>query len=325
MADLPQTILIAVAIGSLYALIALGYTMVYGILKLINFAHGDVVVLGAWFSYTLAVWLLNVTGLSVATPPWWIGPIILVGSMLICGGVGFLIERFAYRPLRGAPRLNVLITAIGVSLLLQNVGQLQFHLPGGVKLPFGAQPAGMPAVVPDVALFSNVKLWAGAEPLSLRSTDAAIIVIAGVLLVGLELLIYRTKFGLAMRAVSYNTTNAGLMGIPVNRVISLTFVLGSCLAAAAGFLFAVKYQQIQQPAHSTWVLLGLKAFVAAVVGGIGNVRGAVIGGFLIAFIELLGARYISSSMADVYVFAILILVLLFKPSGLFGSTAREKV
>jgi branched-chain amino acid transport system permease protein len=130
---------------------------------------------------------------------------------------------------------------------------------------------------------------------------------------------------MAMRAVSFNTTAASLMGIPVNRIISFTFVLGSSLAAAAGFLFAVKYQQIQQPAHSTWVLLGLKAFVAAVVGGIGNIRGAVLGGFLIAFIEQFGARYVSSTMTDVYVFALLILVLLVKPSGLLGSPVREKV
>ncbi len=323
-ADLPQTILIAIAIGSLYALIALGYTMVYGILKLINFAHGDVVVLGAWFSYTIAVWIFGATGISATAPPWWLGIVVLFGAMALAGGVGFLIERFAYRPLRSAPRLNVLITAIGVSLLLQNLGQLQFNLPGGIKLPFGAQPQGMPALLPDVELLS-IRLWSTANPMVLRSTDAAIMITAGLLLIGLELLIYRTKLGLAMRAVSYNTVNAGLMGIPVDRVISFTFVLGSCLAAAAGFLFAVKYQQIQQPAHATWVLLGLKAFVAAVVGGIGNVRGAVLGGFLIAFMEQLGARYVSSAMTDVYVFALLILVLLVRPSGLLGSTAREKV
>lgn len=325
MNDLPQTILIAVAIGALYALIALGYTMVYGILKLINFAHGDVVVLGAWFSYLLSSLLLRAMGIdATAVPPWWVGPIVLVGAMTLSGIVGYLIERLAYRPLRSAPRLNVLITAIGVSLLLQNVGQLQFRLPGGIKFPFGAQPEAMPALVGDGALFSFTP-WTGANPVTLPYTDAVIIATAGLLLVGLEILIYRTKFGLAMRAVSFNTVNAGLMGIPVDRVISFTFVLGSCLAAAAGFLYGVKYHQIQQPAHTTWVLLGLKAFVAAVVGGIGNVRGAVIGGFLIAFMEQLGARYVSSAMTDVYVFALLILVLLIRPSGLLGSTAREKV
>jgi branched-chain amino acid transport system permease protein len=322
--DLPQTILIALAIGALYALIALGYTMVYGILKLINFAHGDVVVLGAWFSFMIAGLLLRATGGAAVNPPWWMGPIVLVGAMALAGVVGFLIERLAYRPLRGAPRLNVLITAIGVSLLLQNAGQLQFNLPGGIRFPFGAQPEGMPQLVHDTTIFS-VRLWPSANPMTLGSTDAAIMVTAGLLLVGLELLIYRTKLGLAMRAVSFNPTNAGLMGIPVDRVISFTFVLGSCLAAAAGFLFAVKYHQIQQPAHQTWVLLGLKAFVAAVVGGIGNVRGAVLGGFLIALMEQLGARYVSSAMTDVYVFVLLILVLLARPSGLLGSTAREKV
>jgi branched-chain amino acid transport system permease protein len=327
--DLPQTILIALTLGSLYALIALGYTMVYGILKLINFAHGDIVVLGAWFSHMLAVTFLRSQGWNGEPPapasPWWLGPVVLVGAMALAGAVGLLVERLAYRPLRSAPRLNVLITAIGVSLLLQNVGQLQFNFFGGAfRFPFGTQPEPMPALASHATIFS-FRPWTSAQPVVLDSTDAIIILTAGLLLVALEILIYRTKIGLAMRAVSHNVQTAGLMGIPVDRVITFTFVLGSCLAAAAGLLLGLKYHTIQQPAHFTWVLLGMKAFVAAVVGGIGNVRGAVVGGFLIAFIEMLGARYVSSSMNDVYVFAVLILVLLARPSGLFGSATREKV
>ena len=325
MQDLLQITLFAVTIGSLYALIALGYTMVYGILKLINFAHGDVVVLGAWSSYTLATQVLPKLGINPSAGHWWTAGIVLAGAMLFCGTTGFLIERLAYRPLRGAPRLNVLITAIGVSLLLQNVGQLHpFHLPGGIRLPFGSKPEGMPALIPNVILFAW-RLSPTGQPVTLSLGDGLIIATAALLLVGIELLVHHTRIGLAMRAVSYNTSTAGLMGINVNAVISFTFVLGSCLAAAAGFLFAVKYTQIQQPAHFTWVLLGLKAFVAAVVGGIGNIRGAVLGGFLIAFLEQFGARYGSAAMTDVYVFSLLIAVLLIKPTGLLGSTAREKV
>jgi branched-chain amino acid transport system permease protein len=155
--------------------------------------------------------------------------------------------------------------------------------------------------------------------------DVTIVATAAVLMIALQILVYRTKLGMAMRAVSFNTETAALMGVSVDRVISFTFVTGAMLAAAAGFLYAMKYTTLQQPAHAGWVLLGLKAFVAAVVGGIGNIRGAVLGGFLIAFIEQFGARYISSDMRDVYVFAVLILVLLVRPQGILGSPVREKV
>lgn len=399
MADLLQTLITAVSIGSLYALIALGYTMVYGILKFINFAHSDVVVLGGWISYTLAIWMLPLLGVDVTWAPFWAGGLVLLLTMAICGGIGFLIERLAYKPLRRAPRLNVLITAIGVSLFLQNAGQLQWNLGGNLKLPFGTQPQGMPRLLPDRALND----WAVQQgvvgdrvqsatltldstiPISLKPeeryrieiespkgpprvlsvtgwksegertiidflpaldlpptptdrfvlrqvakipitlVDVTIVVTAAILMVALQILVYRTKLGVAMRAVSFNPETAAIMGVPVNRVISFTFVTGAMLAAAAGFLYAVKYTTLQQPAHAGWVLLGLKAFVAAVVGGIGNIRGAVLGGFLIAFIEQFGARYISSEMRDVYVFAVLILVLLLRPQGILGSPMREKV
>jgi branched-chain amino acid transport system permease protein len=322
MADFVQTLITTLEVGSLYALIALGYTMVYGILKFINFAHSDVVVLGAWISFTLASWILPAIGLDphnpATPPPFWVGGVILVGSMVACGVVGYFIERLAYRPLRNAPRLNVLITAIGVSLLLQNIGQLDFV--------FGPSPQKMPALLPkwDVISFS-LSGHGGVHAISIGVVDVILFMTSAVLMIGLEYLVFRTKLGTAMRAVSFSPTTAALMGIPVDRVVSFTFVLGSALAAAAGFLYAMKYPGLNQPAHTIWVLLGLKAFVAAVIGGIGNVRGAVVGGFVIAFVEQFGAFYVSSNYRDVYVFALLILILLVLPNGLLGSPVRDKV
>ena len=303
-----QTAMDGVAVGSLYALIALGYTMVYGILRFINFAHSDVFMLGAWGSWAVAA------GFGWTAPdavvPVWAAPVVIAIVMVGCGLLGFTIERVAYKPLRAAPRINVLIAAIGVSLLLENLGQL--------PLFFGTQPQRMPSLVPDLELAS----FAG---VSLRLVDVLVIGVAVLLMLALEYVVYGTKLGLAMRAVSYDTRVAALMGIPVDRVISLTFVIGSALAAAAGFLAAMKYPGLNQPAHATWVLLGLKAFVAAVIGGIGNLRGAMMGGLLIGMVELFGAAYLSPHLRDVYVFTLLILVLLFKPSGLLGKAVVEKV
>jgi branched-chain amino acid transport system permease protein len=303
-----QTLMDGVAVGSLYALIALGYTMVYGTLQFINFAHSDVFVLGAWFSYTLAVALGYAA--AGAHPPLLGGLLILVAAMAACGAVGFTIERLAYRPLRGAPRLNVLITAIGVSLLLQNVGQLRWL--------FGTQPQRMPSLIDDRTLATIAGVNVHAVDVIGAGTAIALMLV-------LEWLIFRTRLGRAMRAVSHDTAVASLMGINVDAVISFTFVLGSSLAAAAGFLYAMKYPGLNQPAHATWVLLGLKAFVAAVIGGIGNVRGAMLGGFLIALIELFGAAYLSPHLRDIYVFSILIVVLLVRPSGILGTAVAEKV
>jgi branched-chain amino acid transport system permease protein len=303
-----QTSMDGVAVGSLYALIALGYTMVYGILRFINFAHSDIFMLGAWFSFLIAK-LLGFTTPGAAHPIW-AAPVAMVGSMLACGLLGYVIERRAYRPLRDAPRINVLITAIGVSLLIENAGQLPMLL--------GTQPQRMPTLLPEAALFSV----AGVE---VHLVDVLVIAVAFALMAGLEWLVYRTKLGLAMRAVSFDIRTAALMGVNVDRVISTTFVIGSMLAAAAGFLFATKYPGLNQPAHSTWVLLGLKAFVAAVIGGVGNLRGAMAGGLLIGLVELFGAAYLSPHLRDVYVFTLLILVLLFKPAGILGKAVTEKV
>ncbi len=270
----------------------------------------------------MAQHLLPAVGLDphnpAVAPPLWIGILILTAAMISCGAIGFTIERLAYRPLRKAPRLNVLITAIGVSLLLQNVGQLNFV--------FGPSPQKMPALFPNWELLRlSLPSAHGSRDVVVSVLDAIIIGMSAVLMMVLEYLVFRTKVGTAMRAVSFDIDAAALMGVPVDRVISFTFVLGSVLAAAAGFLYALKYPGLNQPAHSTWVLLGLKAFVAAVIGGIGNVRGAVLGGFIIAFVEQFGAFYLSSSYRDVYVFALLIAILLVRPSGLLGSTVQEKV
>jgi branched-chain amino acid transport system permease protein len=322
MADFVQTLITTIEVGSLYALIALGYTMVYGILQFINFAHSDIVVLGVWMSFTVASRILPRLGLDPhnpeVAPPFWVGAVVLLAAMATCALVGFLIERLAYKPLRRAPRLNVLITAIGVSLLLQNAGQL--------NQVFGASPEKMPPLLPDWVLarwtFAN---GGNTQDVVIRLIDVVLMVTAGGLMLALEYLVYRTKLGTAMRAVSFNTDTASLMGIPVDRIVSFTFVLGSMLAAAAGFLYAMKYPGLNQPAHYTWVLVGLKAFVAAVIGGIGNIRGALVGGFIIAFVEQFGSYYISTSYRDLYVFALLILILLVLPTGILGSAAREKV
>jgi branched-chain amino acid transport system permease protein len=306
-----QTLVDAISVGSLYALTALGYTLVYGVLRFINFAHSDVFTVGAWASFTLAAAFGWTTTDPDFAMPVFAMPVILVLAMVICATLGVAIESLAYRPLRRAPRLNVLITAIGVSLFLQNVGQLQWV--------FGPSNQGMPPLIDSKDSLFEV---AGVQ---IRLVDAAIVAFAAVLMLALEWLVYRSKVGRAMRAVSFDERVAALMGIDVNRIVTLTFAIGSALAAAGGLLFALKYVNIQQTAHQTWVLLGLKAFVAAVVGGIGNVRGAVAGAMLIGFIELFGAAYLSPHLRDLYVFVILIAVLLFKPSGLFGKAVVEKV
>lgn len=338
-----------VAVGSLYALIALGYTMVYGILKFINFAHSDVFVLGAWVSLVLSVMIISALKLAPgSSPPLWISPLVLIAAMVFCGLVGFAIERLAYKPLRKAPRLNVLITAIGVSLLLQNVGQLTGFAAAKdedgktiATVPFGPSPKRMPSLLPETPVVTfNFPSGVPDQPpatVGISLVDVSIFVLAISLMLGLQYLVFKTKFGAAMRAVSFNTETAALMGIRVDRVISVTFVTGAMLAAAAGFMYALKYPGLNQTAHETWVLLGLKAFVAAVVGGIGNVRGAVLGGFLIAFIEFMGmycfSKYLDpllgtnmgTNLRDVYVFAMLIFVLLVRPAGILGSQLKEKV
>lgn len=312
--DLLQTTINFLAVGGLYALIALGYTLVYGILLFINFAHSDIVSWGAWIAFTVA----SAAGWLTSGSPAFAMPVVLLVTMAVCSLMGVTVERLAYRPLRKAPRLNVLITAIGVSLFLQNVGLLD-------KV-FGNRPATISGLMDN-------KVLATVGDVQLRLFDMLTIALTAVLVVALERFIYRTKMGRAMRAVSFNERVASLMGINSNKVISVTFAIGSALAAAGGILFALR-NDLRMTADASWILLGLKAFVAAVVGGIGNVRGAAAGAMLIAFVEVFVHRYVIAlspgtpwigQLQDIYVFGILILVLLFKPSGLLGTATVEKV
>jgi branched-chain amino acid transport system permease protein len=300
-----QQLINGLSYGAIIALIAVGYTMVYGVLRLINFAHGDVYMLGAMFAFYAATqWL----GLA-AEPSWFNFVVILFVAMTLCGVVGFLIERLAYRPLRDAPRINSLITAIGVSLFIQYGGQKAF----------GPNPRSFPQIIPhiDGELFNLFGV-------TVSKVDGLILIVTLVLMGALTYLVMFTRTGLALRAVSFRFDTAALMGIPINRIISFTFVLGSVLAAAAGVLVAIKYPKVDP---LMGLMPGVKAFVAAVLGGIGNIPGAVCGGLLLGLTEVLVAGYLpkGSQYKDGVAFVILIAVLLVKPSGLLGKNTVEKV
>lgn len=300
MIEFLQHIINGLGLGAIYALIALGYTMVFGILQLINFAHSDVYMIGAFIGYYASrqLGLSQHPGVfSLATA--------LALAMAGCAAMGYVIERFAYRPLRKAPRINVLITAIGVSLLLEFGGQLLF----------GADPKFFPTLYSTGAA---IQLGG----LNINRIQLLVFCISLVLMLGLRFVIFRTKTGRAMRAVSYSHTNAALMGIPVDRTISMTFMLGSALAGAAGILVGLTYPKIEP---LMGVMFGLKAFVAAVVGGIGNVMGAVVGALIMGVAESMVIAYWASTYRDALAFGILILILLFKPAGLFGKNSTEKV
>lgn len=291
------------ALGSVYALVALGYTMIYGVLGLINFAHADVLMVGAYVGIFVAAWagsgVVHAGSLSVALA-------CLLGAMAACAALGVLIERLAYRPIRGAPRLTPLVTAIGVSMLLENVCAVAF---GSTPRAFPELMARTPVRVAGVAATNTVKLV---------ELGAAVALMAA-----LEYLVARTRFGRAMRAVATNPEAARLMGVPVDRVIAATFALGSALAGAGGVLVALDQPRVDP---MMGVAPGLKAFVAAVLGGIGSVPGAMLGGVLIGLTEQFATAYVSSSFAPALVFAILVGVLLVRPQGLLGGRgAREKV
>jgi branched-chain amino acid transport system permease protein len=317
-----QQLINGVSLGAIYSLIALGYTMVYGVLKLINFAHGDVYMVGAFMGFYLANGIgargAQMVGMSpdgfvargllgggTMEPSLITALVVMLLAMAICAALGVIIERFAYRPVRKYSRLTALITAIGVSLLLENGGQVLF----------GAEPK----FFPELFTKQNVNLVGGA---SVNTADIIVLVIALALMVALQLIVYRTKTGRAMRAVSFNLQSAKLMGINTDRIIAFTFALGSALAAAAGVLVAIRIPRIDP---LMGILVGLKAFVAAVLGGIGNIPGAMLGGLLIGITETMVVGYLSPTYKDAVAFAILILILLFRPSGLLGTVAQEKV
>lgn len=287
-----QQIINGVSLGSIYALIALGYTMVYGIIKLINFAHGDIYMVGAYVSF-FAVTMANMS----------IVPALLI-SMVVTALLGMLVERLAYAPLRHAPRISVLITAIGMSFLLE-YGSMYFVSP---------TPRTFPEVMGNLAY--NIGGFV------INGQQLLIFAITTILMIVLTYVVQKTKVGQAMRAVSFDTETAQLMGINANRIISFTFGIGSALAAAGGVLVGVYYNSIDP---LMGIMPGLKAFVAAVFGGIGSIPGAMAGGIMLGVIEALVSGFISSTFRDAAAFAILILVLLFRPSGIFGKAVREKV
>ena len=301
-----QQVLNGLVLGSLYALVALGYTMVYGILELINFAHGEVVMLGAMVALAVLSALAG-SGLPGSAQV----VLALLVAVPICMAVGFAIERVAYRPLRGAPRLAPLITAIGVSIVLQNVAMIIW----------GRQYVPFPPVI-DVQVYE----WGG---VTVTDLQLLILVLAVLMMVALLLLVSRTRLGRAMRATAQHPEVAALMGVDVNRIISVTFVIGSALGAIAGILVSAYYGLGH---YAMGFVLGLKAFTAAVLGGIGNIPGAVLGGLALGVIESLGAGYIGdltggvlgSHYQDVFAFFVLILVLVFRPSGLLGERVADR-
>ncbi|HET8734429.1 MAG TPA: branched-chain amino acid ABC transporter permease [Anaeromyxobacteraceae bacterium] len=299
------------SVGTIYALIALGYTMVYGVLKLINFAHGDVYMVGAFAGYYLGS--LGGGG----QPSFFRAVYVTLGAMIFCAALGYVIERFAYRPLRNQARLTALITAIGVSFLLEYGFQLSPIVHTPVQFPPGPSPRFFPTLI-DFGDVRSVDVLGATMP----KIDLLGLGVALGLMIVLQLIVYRTKFGTAMRAVSFDPQVAGLMGIPVNRIISWTFMLGSALAAAAGIINASSRPKIE-PLFG--LISGLKAFVAAVLGGIGSVPGAMAGGLLLGLTEEFVAGYTDSSYRDAIAFTVLILVLLLRPAGLFGRVTAEKV
>ena len=290
--DFLTTLISGLSLGSIYALIALGYTMVYGIAKMLNFAHGDVIMVGA-FTVIVSVMMLGF--------PIWAG---LLLSVVICTVLGMTIERVAYKPLRKAEPLTVLITAIGVSYLLQNVALLIF---GSTQKSF-----------PKVFHVSSVHFG----DVSMSGESVVTLAVTIVIMICLSLFINKTRAGKAMRAVSQDKEAAELMGISVNRTISLTFAIGSALAAVAGIFYGATYGFI---GPFTGSMPGIKAFVAAVFGGIGSIPGAMVGGILLGVLESMSKAYISTELSDAIVFASLIVVLLVRPTGLFGKVIKEKV
>ncbi len=323
-----QELVVGLTTGAIYALIALGYTMVYGIIELINFAHGDVFMIGTFICISI-FGLFGITNSSVApTGVGLVGVLVvtLLGAMLLCAVLGIVIERFAYRPLRNAPRLAPLISAIGVSLILEDVGKLWKGI----------------TIVPFPQIFPQNTYYIG--PVSFSSVDILVIIVAAVMMVALQWLVTRTRIGRAMRAVAQDREAAALMGVNVNRIIAVTFFIGAALAGAAALIWGLKYGNTNFTLGFTlglfaFITLGLFAFTAAVLGGIGNLVGAMLGGILIGVVEALASLICDSTQSgcpiglphggaawhEAVIFVILILILVFRPSGLLGQQTPEKV
>ncbi len=298
MTEFLQQLINGLAWGSIYALLALGYTMVYGVLRLINFAHGDVYMIGAMMGYYVAKFVTHSSSALGFTS-------VLIVSMLICGLLGFIIEKLAYKPLRNAPKLSALITAIGVSLFLEYGGQLLF----------GADPKFFPELIQTKEVFRF-------DGVVINNIQLIIFSVSLGLMALLRYIVMNTQVGKAMRAVSFSHTASQFVGINVGVIISITFVLGSSLAGAAGVLVGLSNPKIDP---LMGIMPGLKAFVAAVLGGIGNIPGALLGGILMGVAETMVVGYISSTYRDALAFILLIIILLVKPAGLLGKAVTEKV
>jgi len=314
-----QQIINSLSLGAIYALIALGYTMIYGVLRFVNFAHGDVFMVGSYVGFYAAPLLIR--GMEEAghtlpfTPLFATNSIpgaicVLIVAALACALLGIVIEKLAYRPLRSRPRLTVLITAIGVSIFLEYFGQFMF----------GPNPKDFPKFIEATPVEKIGPINLG--DITVQNTDIIVFCTTLVLLFALRMIVMKTKLGMAMRALSFNPTACSLVGVNNDVVISFTFGLGSALAAAGGILYGLNYPQIDPLMGVTY---GLKAFVAAVLGGIGNIPGAALGGFLLGGIETMVVGYLSPAYRDAIAFAVLILILLVKPTGLLGRSEREKV
>ena len=297
-----QQLINGLSLGAIYAVVALGYTMVYGIIELINFAHGDVYTAGSFVALAMLL-LLGATGHMAAAALTFALIVTFLVTMLVMGGTGVVIERFAYRPLRGRPRLAPLLTAIGVSFSLENLLQLWM----------GPSPVAFPQLIPN-PFFSL-------GPVSISQMQLVVIFSSLVMMIALQLFVQGTKLGKAMRATAQDWMAAEIMGIDINKTIALTFFIGSVLAGAAGVITGLFY-------GNTWFIngfrAGLIAFTSAVLGGIGNTTGAALGGFVIGFIEVMTAQYIGFQWAEVTIFSVLILVLIFRPTGLLGQQLPER-
>jgi branched-chain amino acid transport system permease protein len=300
-----QTVVNGLITGCLYALIALGYTMVYGVLKLLNFAHGDLYMVGAFIGYFVIHWFGGPNAIAIPVPL-----LVLLMMVLAAGGAGALgvaIERFAYRPLRDAPRIAPLITALGVSFVLENTVLLLF---GGFVRSYSTPS------------FISVSNGIHVGDLKIDSVEITIIVVSVLMMLGLRLIVERTTLGKSMRAVASDREAAEMLGIDVNRTIALTFFIGSAMAGVAGVMSGLEFNQIT---NTIGFLAGLKAFTAAVVGGIGSISGAMVGGIFIGMCESFSSSYVSSKFTDLIVFGILIVTMLLRPTGIFGQRALQKV
>ena len=307
---LAQQTINALQQGSIYALIALGYSMVYGVLTMINFAHGDLFMLGAFACMLLAGLLAP---LFVGLPPILLFIVVLMLVMAIIGALGATIERVAYRPLRNAPRVSAIITALGCGLLIESITLLRF--------PYSRS---LPKLFPNETfeLYRHTASDGTLVTLTVTSLQILIICVSIGLMLALDFLIRKTRYGMAMRAISFDSRTVPLMGIPANRIISMTFLIGAGLGGAAGMLYGLAYPVISP---SMGILVGWKAFVAAVVGGIGSIRGAVLGGFILGSVEVFGKVVLPSTYSDLISYSLLLVILIFKPYGLLGRAPNQKV